>query len=445
VTETIELTEAPAQDPRLEHRCTCGAPRWRHAGKAGGGRCLGHTDTVVPAPCPTVCERFRWDSDDRLMRRAVAAADDEPSVALRRYHGARDRRRTRDKAAHGDGFSVGPSDHGSCLKAVEYRERPPEGYEPKPVAKDAANVGTMLHEEYTRARRLTYPWRRFKVTVLVPGLDRPGEADEVDYLIGRVTDYKSAGDWKWEKVGKEGPPESEWKQLATYGFGIAAADPTFTPNDLELVYMNRENGRTERYVRPYDEAYALAAVTELLKVLDALEEGRELPRQRAGEELLGPTVNALCARYCPAVNHCWDLPNVPAERTPEGWLYARDDEDGAITATLETYDANRAVAKDAETQKDYARTLVVGVEPGRYGDMTLAWSGGNLGEPKPDDKARLAQLKDELDEAHRAGRPPRAPVDLPYPMVRKRSNVTIRVGRVRAAQLEKEKREREQS
>jgi hypothetical protein len=392
-------------------------------------------------PCPTSCAAFRWDPDDRLLRRAVDAAADEPWVALRHYARARNRRRSAGKARHGEGFSVGPSDHSSCLKAIEYRERPPEGYEPVAVSKDAADVGTMLHEEFTRARRGAYPWRRYKVTVLVPGLDRPGEADEVDPVIGRVTDYKSAGDYKWEVVGKDGPPEAEWKQVLTYAFGIAAGDPTFHPVDLEIVYLNRENGRSERFLRPYDEAAALAAVSELVSVLDALEEGRELPRVRAGEELLGPTVNALCARYCPAVRHCWSLDEVPADRSPEGWLYARDDEDGAITATLDTYAANREVAKDAGKQKDYARVLLEGVEAGRYGDMMLGWQGGNLGDPKPDDKARLEVVEAELVLAAAEGRPPRT--DLPWPTVRRRSPVTIRVSKVRAAQLEKERRERE--
>lgn len=438
VPEPDVVEAAPVSDPRLDHVCVCGAARWKHSGKTGSGRCLGH---VVADGCPLGCPRFRHDPDDRLVRRAVAAAADDPWVALRHYSRARNRRRSAGKERHGAGFSVGPSDHSSCHKAIQYRERPPEDYVPVPVSKDAADVGTMMHEEYTRARRGAYPWRRFKVTVLVPGLDRPGEADEVDPVIGRVTDYKSAGDWKWETVGKDGPPESEWKQVATYALGIADADPTFVPVDLEIVYLNRENGRSERYLRPYDEAAARAAVLELVGILDALEEGRDLPRIRAGEELLGPTVNALCARYCPAVEHCWDLPNVPANRNPEGWLYARDDEDGAITATLDVYDANRATAKNAGQQKDYARVLLEGVEAGRYGDMLLGWQGGNLGDPKPDNAGRLEVVEAELTLAAAEGRPPRT--DLPWPTVRRRSPVTIRVSKVRAAQLEKERRERE--
>lgn len=460
---TVELANAVLW---MNYRCTCGAPRWQHAGKKGGGRCLGHAlpvsspalnatgraalgDGQVPASlpadaasthrrCPTGCARFRWDPDDRLMRRAVAAADDEPKVALRAYHGRRNRRRTAVKVQHGAGYSVGPSDHSSCLKAIEFRERPPEGHVPLFIPKDEADVGTMLHEEMTRARRLAYPWRRFKVPVLVPGLDRPGEADEVDPIIGRVTDYKSAGDWKWEQIGKDGPPESEWKQLATYAFGIADTDLTFTPVDLELVYINREKGWTERFLRPYDEGYARAAVLELVAVLDALEEGRELPRERAGDELLGPTVNALCARYCPHVRTCWDLPNVPAERTPEGWLYARDDQDGAISTAVEVYDANRSEEAEAKKQKDYARVLLAGVEPGEYGEFTLKWTGGNLSDPKPDKTARLVQVEAELDAARAEGRPP---VDLPYPTVRKRSNTAIQVKRIRAARVERERRQ----
>lgn len=448
---------APDLDSAVANQvCVCGGRRIDHGGRTGLGLCHGHSRPVAnvatllgpvdPGPgrlvtdCPAGCSHFRWDPDDRRTRRAIAAAGEGPEVALRAYGAHRNRARARAKTAAGPGWSVGPSDLSGCLKAVEFRERPPEGHQPIPLPKDAADIGTMLHEEYTRARRRRYPWRRFKVPVLVPGLDRPGEADEIDEVIGRVTDYKSAGDWKWEQVGQDGPPEAEWKQVATYAFGLAEAG-TLDPHDLEIIYINRENGRVERFLRPYSRSYALVAVGELTSILDALDAGRPLPRVRAGDELLGPTVNALCARHCEHVRTCWDLDNVPADRNPEGWLLARDDADGAITATLQVYDTNRGVAKDAAKQKDYARVLLEGVDAGRYGDLTVKWPGGNLSDPKPDHDARRAQLEQAMRLAHDTGEPPPLPEDLPYPERQTRSAVSIRVARVRAADLEREREE----
>lgn len=425
------------EDPVLHHVCRCGAARHRHAGKRGAGRCLGHIDGQ-PAPCPAECERFRHDPDDRILRRAIAAAGEHPSVALRGWGMARDRARQRAKVKHGEGsWSVGPSDFSSCLKAIEYRERPPEGYEPQPVDKAAANIGTLIHNAYTASRRRRYPWRKFDVTAHVPGLDRPGKIDEWDPIIGRVTDYKTKGDYAWEKLGKEGVPDADWKQTRAYGLALEDAGETVV--DLEIIAINRENGRSERFIRAYSREQALRDVGELHAILDALDAGRPLPRVRAGDELLGPTVNALCARYCPAVRHCWDLPNVPEERSPEGWLLARDDE--GVAAALKMYDDERAVGTEAEKRKKYARTLLEGVEPGRYGDLTLAWSGGNLGDPKPDVASRCTQLEMELTLARAEGRVPKGPEDLPYPEVRKRSSVTIQVKPVRAAKLEVEQAE----
>lgn len=451
----------------LDYRCTCGSQRWAHGGRTGRGRCLGHDlaravdtpplnqvgldalgtgrpgpvgiDTATWRECPLGCRHFRWDPEDRLVRRAVAAAADEPAVALRAYSRRHSRRRSAAKVAEGGQWSVGPSDLSACQKAIEFRERPPEGHVPKPIDKSAADVGTMLHEEMTRARRAKYRWRQFKVRVTVPGLDRPGEADEVDQLIGRVTDYKSAGAWKWDQVGKHGPPETEWQQVALYSFGLSETTDEFAPVDLEIIYINRENGSTERFLRPYSRAYALAALNGLLAVLDALDEGRHLPRVRAGDELLGPTVNSLCARWCPHVVDCWGLPSVPGDRTPEGWLYVRDDEDGAVTTTLQVYDGNRSTEGEAKRQKDYARVLLTGIEPGRYGDLTLKWTGGGLAD-KPDPEARMAQLEGELTSAAEAKRPPRRPEDLPYPQRRVRSNVAIQVKPVRVARVEREAR-----
>lgn len=448
---------ADPSDAQLAWRCLCGQARRNHSGRTGRGRCYGHP-IVTPAltvvgsealgggdlpaapdlECPTRCIRFRHDPDDRLLRRAIAAANDEPWVALRAYSRRRDRARTASKVAAGAGWSVGPSDLSGCKKAVEFRERPPEGHVPIPLAKDAAAIGTMLHEEYTRARRRRYPWRRFKVTVTVPGMDRPGEADEVDFIIGRVTDYKSAGDWKWDQVGKHGPPLSEWRQVATYAFGLAEAGQ-LDPHDLEIVYINREKGTTERFVKPYVRALAIEAVAELHGILNALDEGRPLPREMAGEELMGPSVNGICARFCPHVVTCWNLLQVPPDRSPEGWLLLRDDdEDGSISLTLANYDANRTVKSEAGRQQDYAKVLVQGLEPGRYGDFTLKWSGGNLGEEKPDVPGRVAQLEGEITHAAEEGRAPRAPGDLPWPTYRKRSATSIQVKAVRAAKLERE-------
>jgi hypothetical protein len=293
-------------------------------------------------------------------------------------------------------------------------------------------MGTLIDLGFKRARRARYPWRKFAGRVQVPGLDVEGEYDEWDPIIGRLTDYKSAGSYKWERIGKYGPPEAEWKQALEYG--LALEDAGQTVRELELIYVNREGGTMEPFYRAYSRVLALAALADLHAMIDALEAGRPLPRVKDGEDMLGPTVNPLCARFCPAVRHCWGLGDVPEERSPEGWLLARDD--AGVEAALVMYDEARERASEGDKAKKYARVLLEGVEAGAYGEINLNWSGGKESDPIPDAKGRVEQLEGEMDEAIAEHRIPKAPADLPWPTFTKTSARTINVSRKRMARKE---------
>jgi hypothetical protein len=359
---------------------------------------------------------------------------DKPSDAMRAWEAARPRSQKTARARAEGKWGVGPSDLSACEKAIEFRENPPEGHVPIDIDKSAAILGTLTHESVTKARKARYPWRMFKVGVPVPGLDVPGEADEFDPHVAMVTDYKTAGRWRWDKVGKEGPAEYDWEQLLLYGLGLE--DAGLHVEWLELLFISRESGQWEPFRRRYSREAALRTLTRLLAIVEALDEGRPLPRRRAGDDLLGPTVNGLCASHCPHVKTCWGLDEVPAHRSPESWLLVRDNP--AVAATLERYDAARGDVTERKKEQEYARTLLTGVDPGRYGDMTLAWSGGNLGDPQPDLAARVTQLEQAMQVAFDTGEPPPDPGALEMPTSRKQSAVSIQVKRVRAAQLEAE-------
>lgn len=367
--------------------------------------------------------------DVATLEAAKLAADDDPNIAIHEWDAARPRS-SKTADAHGDGqFGVGPSDFGQCQKAIEFRERPPEGYEPVPVSKSAAIIGTLIHDAVATARQSLYPWRRFNVPVTVPGLDRDGEADEYDPIIGRVTDLKTAGSYKWDVVGKYGPPDSEWEQVMTYGLGLEDAGETV--NELELLYLNRDSGLWEPYLRPYSRPAALTALSKLHAVMEALEAGDPLPRQRGDDVLLGPTVNTLCARFCPAVKTCWNLDEVPPTRTPEGFMLVPADDDGLIAATLTEYDAARTTATEAKKRQDYAKTLLAGLDPGPYGDHTLRWTGGGPGTAKPDLQGRVEQLEGAIRTAIITATLPPDPEMLPWPTVTKPSSVRIEVKAIR--------------
>lgn len=374
------------------------------------------------------------DTDDtnypEVVEQAHAAADDDFNNVIHLWDKARPRSGKTARARAEGRFGVGPSDLSSCEKAIEFRERPPEGHEPVDVPKAAAIVGILLHDAATNARVAIYPWRQFGVQVHIPGLDEPGEADEVDPIIGRVTDYKTASGYKWDKVGKDGPPDGEWEQVQTYGLGLI--DAGYTINEVELLYVNRETGEWESHKRPYDHDAALAAVGRLHAIMDALEAGDPLPRRRRNDDLLGPTVNTLCARYCPHVKTCWNLDDVPPGRTPEGFLLVQADDDGSIARTLGVYDEARTAEGEAKKAKEYARTLLEGLEPGEYGPYILNWTGGKASS-KPDPQGRIAVLEQAIIDAIDTGTPPPHPTELPYPTVTKTSAKAISVKPVRKA------------
>ena len=372
----------------------------------------------------------RW----RVVVRAYELADEHPREAIAYWDRNRPRSGKTGRARAEGKFGVGPSDLSACPKAVEYRERPPEGYEPVETDLSGAWIGSLLDSALKRARAGRYPWRRFDVKVYVPGLDAPGEADEFDPIIGRVVDFKSAGKWKWDRVGDDGPPEGEWDQIGTYGLGLEEAGEKVV--ELELIYLNREKGWFESHRRPYDRARALEAVSRLHAMLDALHEGRSLPRTR-----LGPTVDSICARFCPAVKHCWNLDAVPEGRTPESFMRVHDDDD--VAALLAEYLEHHAVARPAEEGKKYiSHALLVGVAEGRYGDAILSRSGGNLSDPKPDAVARATQLAQAMTLTRELGVPLPDPATMPYPTHRTTSAVSTRITRVRKATLDKEARDR---
>lgn len=409
--------------------CRCSHLRGSHRGRTHGGACLLCLDAPGFPPCP----RFVRVRSEAVEERAHLLADEDPSIPLRLLDARSPRTRLAEATRAAGLIAVGPSDFGTCRKQVEYRERPPEDYEPVEVRKSAAILGSMLDEGMTRARRRRYPWRQYHRPILVPGLDREGEADEFDPIIGRVTDYKSAGEWQWDRVGESGPPERVWKQLQTYGLGLEAAGETVV--EVEALYLDRNGGLLERFPRPYDRAYALLAVAELHVIIETLEAGLSLPRDRSG-----PTLDGICANHCPAVRHCWDLPNVPEDRTPEGWLLARDDEQ--VADLLAAYLAAHGLVSPNDKRKKEIRVALTGVTEGRYGDATLGWTGGSGGDWVADLDARVEQLAEALTRVAAGETVTLDDLPMPQKFATGRGK-SISIKAVRAAVLEAEGRARE--
>jgi hypothetical protein len=348
---SIRTHLATGFDPFV-HLCACGGAQADHSGAKHTGGC--------PS---TGCRRFRTDVTDELAHKVVAASgskflDDLAEHQARVY--------PRPQPSPG-GWHVGPSDLDSCPAAIQFREKPPEGFVPEPEDNAAAVAGTMFHDAAKRAREVLYPWREYEQPVTVPGLDRPGRFDEYDEILAEVGDTKSAGRWAWDRLGDRGPKATDWGKLSVYGYALRAAGRPV--ERLRLMYVSRETLEDEQFTIPYSEARARAALGKLRAFNIALDTGQALPRD---PDRSGPSSDPLCAR-CPFRRACWNMDAAEAAgRSPESYTILGPDpawED--IEWAARRVDSFSRDRKDAKKQETAAKDLLGGVAPGVYGEFEV--------------------------------------------------------------------------
>lgn len=398
------------------HPCVCRAGIHAHAGASNSGGCKA-----------TGCKRYRADHGYELAYKALDAQRTTLGHALRAADDLERAAHYKANPRQPGEWSIGASDTSTCPRKIQYRNAPPEDMVYAPEDKREARMGTIIHTEVTRKMRMLYPWREFAGKVQIPGLDRESEFDSYDPVTGELEDYKTAGDWRWDVLGDEGPTQDVWEQVMLYAMAvIAAGRPVHT---VRVSYIKRCNGHDETFVRDYDEVMAKAALDRLLGYATSLDLGLDLPRTGTG-----PGSDALCRR-CFARVHCWNMDTAAAlGRSPESvTVLGTDPDDESIAwAVGEKVEAAK-VRLDAQKAEDRAKALLDGLPAGRYGDFEgyEKWGGG--GE---DAKARAAQLEQFYDLPD-GERPPLE--NLPVPQ--RRRYQFVQWGRVRKATLEREARE----
>lgn len=420
---TSERTIARAADivaegwpfgPRL-HPCVCGAGRHAHAGSGGTGQ---HK--------PTKCRRYRADLAWQLAYDATDAQATSLGHALRRADALERRAHyAANPRAEGE-WSIGASDTGTCPKKIQYRNAPPEDFVSAPEDGREARAGTILHEGITTRMRRLYPWREFGTRVELPGLDRKSELDSYDPVTGELEDWKTAGEYRWDVLGDDGPVETVWEQAMLYGYAVEQTGRRV--RTIRVSYFRRANGHDESFVREYDEKVAKAALDRLLGYATSLDLGLDLPRTGTG-----PSTDELCRR-CFARIHCWNIPEAEQRgRSPESFtiLGAEPTDESIVWAVAEKVEQGKIrLAADKEEKK--AKALLDGVEPGRYGDYEGYRKGGGGG----DDWKGYAETLGRFYDMPEVQRP--ALEDIPVP-TRPRYSF-IQWGRVRKATLEAEAR-----
>jgi hypothetical protein len=399
--------------PRL-HPCVCGEGRHAHSGKQGTGKCVG-------ADCN--CARYRADVAWELAYTAVDAGARSLGHALRDYDAQKRAAHAAANPRQAGEWSLGPSDAGTCRRAIWYKNLPPSDLVRDPVDMREARMGDIIHEEVVRRLAKLYPWREFEQKVTIPGLDREARFDWYDGIIARVTDLKTAGDWRWDQVDDFGPSEDVWKQGFLYALALHLQGKQV--DTVEITYLKRCNGHDQTFVEDFDLELAQQYRQELIAIATALDivhaemeryeaeqaralavdpthtapaydPGDLLPRDRSG-----PSTDKLCQR-CPFRSHCWNLEQAQQSgRSGESWtILGPSPEDTEIAWALEQNVAAKDLERDAGKAKDETKALFEGLTPGRYGDYKLdeQMYGGNPSYKQDSEQLRTMLAAGEIPD-----------------------------------------------
>lgn len=381
--------------------CICGGAHADHSGPTHAGK--------NPA---TGCARYRADLVAELVAAARAAADHGFDESMRAYD-KHDRAR-RAKKAPGT-VSVRPSDVGSCRRSVWYRETPPEGYTPLESPRGAADIGTLIHEEFQRRRSVLYRWRFYadldrRHELQLPGSDRGYKFDEYDPITATLISIKTAGSWRWDVTGQHGPDEKWWDQDHVYAWLMNRKG--YPVETIEVLVIERESGKTERHTMAYDPQRAERVVAQLLDLRASLEAGQVPPRDEPG-----PTTSKLCSTYCPARAHCWNVAEADALGvSPENLtILGLTPDEERVASIAEELVGLRERRLDLEKDEKALKAILDGVELKPYGEY----------EPVSSPSTSTA-WNDYRTEVERIFALPEwdRPAELPAPQQTRRTNTT---------------------
>lgn len=315
----------------------------------------------------------------------------------------RRRRRSRQK-------KVGASEIGVCRRRAGYSHHNTPRSDPENATGIQAILGTWLHAGalHTMARE----WGSLVETTVenetlrghVDAIELPNalrvkagfpEVEDAPDVV-EVDDLKSKRDGKMVAyVRNRGPKRSDLFQPHLYGRMLRAGQvkpvkkhekalASLGPLDVQTIrlrYFSRageSDGQVQEYIyeQPYDEAVADEA-WEWVEQVAASKAPEDLPRDEDG-----PGLSIVCDN-CPFVTACWGEAAGHAVQTQ---LIVTDAD---LAATMRDYDEARTLESEAAERKSLARAKLDATRPAIYvdgGDLSykVGWSGGRMGDPKPD-------------------------------------------------------------
>lgn len=309
----------------------------------------------------------------------------------------------------------GASDLGTCRRRVAYKIA---GTRPdNPVAsKRKAIQGTLLHKPVLAALRAAHGGIT-EVRLSRPGVIR-GSADWLRYDplgLPILDDLKTVGADIYEHTVRGPIATPHLWQIHVYADMLRAGEIIdhrlpHTPVEVvevEVLYLCRDDGRTDARRVPYRPEVAREALTWLAEVTAQVD--RDGGPSKVPRDLPGPDRSAIC-RGCPFAVGCWNWHPEDDTRDPID-LTVPEAESWAIR-----YRKAQAIEAAAGRRKALARAHLDGLPPQRWrSGWELRWTGGKPSVESVPDLEAIAEDYDAMG------------VEMPYRTIRKVSPRSISV------------------
>lgn len=288
---------------------------------------------------------------------------------------------TAAQSAREDLYALTMSGLGACTRQAAYRlarTEPTEKLTFAPMRE--ANIGTMIHEGLLpRMALLLGGTEEIPVEMTAAGLTIKGRSDLYIEDLATVADLKTVGVYKFGGL-TDNVNRSHRLQVAGYALGVRQSR---RPVDwIGWIYLDRSSGAEHVIVEPFTDDLVRLVEDRCAALATFAEDPDSAPRDERG-----PGLSLICDS-CPWLRACWGPDAEPGVVGAQKIL--AHDHDGVARA-LTLYDDARVREREAAADKEFAKAMFSGYDPGQYGDWSFAWSAAGEVDDKDAAVALLEQ------------------------------------------------------
>ncbi len=263
-----------------------------------------------------------------------------------------------------DLFALTMSGLGGCSRAAAYRIARTEPSEPLVFREmREANIGTMMHLGLLpHLARFLAGEEEVAVTLREGGLVIKGRSDLYTERDKLVADLKTVGQYKFTALGETA---NRSHRLQVAGYALAVQQGGQEVEWVAWVYVDRSSGQDQIIAEPFGEELINLVRERCAELATYAENPEAAPRDERG-----PGLSIICDS-CPWLRECWGADARPGEIGAQRILCH---DQAAVAEALRLYDDARAREKEATADKEFARAMFSGFEPGAYGEFAFNWS-----------------------------------------------------------------------